>query len=130
MNRLTSQQICRLSGLFPLTSVVIGGILTLVGQIASIKICKIVGPVTIILGGLLFAFFALCITRSQLRDRSTESTRCEQDVNTLESEEGSNDQFPELGLIYHFEIWIPTEHSGDEMAPPSYEEAVRNEQYI
>ena len=133
MNRLTSQQSCRLSGLSPLICVIIGAMLTVVGQIASIKICKIAGPVAIVLGGLLLAFITLCITRRQLQDL-TEGTSCthEQGVNTRQSEEGPNDpRFPELGPIHHFEIWIPPEHSNNEtIVPPSYEESLQTNSVV
>ena len=126
-SRLTTQHRCRLLRLSPLICVVLGAILTVVGHTASIKICKIAGPVVMTFGGLLLAFITLCLdVRCQDRSVFTGGTSLEQGVTTRESDERSDDQLPELGPIHHFEIWISSEPSSEEMVPPSYEDAVKN----
>ncbi len=121
----TNKQIYRLLGLTPLLFVVAGSVLTVFGNTASFKSCKIAGPVVLTVGGLLLLVITVCNLR---QDRLlTENTNCaDEPVSTPEqnnqvvSGEGSNDQ---LGPIHHFEIRIPSGSSGNEMVPPSYEEA-------
>ena len=124
----TKQQIYRLLRLTPFIFVVAGSVLTVVGNTASLKSCKIAGPVVITAGGLLLLFITVWILR---QDELNENTNCaeepvntnEQNFNQFVSGEASNDQ---LGPIHHFEISIPSKSPGQEIVPPSYEEAVSN----
>ena len=127
MNRPTRQEGCRLLRLSPLICIIIGSILTVVGQTSSLKICQIAGPVVIIVGGLLLVFITFWSARQAQLHTEGASSNCEpvntheQHVNEACSDEDSNYQ---LGPIHHFEVWIPSEPSGSEIVPPSYEEAV------
>ena len=127
MNRPTRQEGCRLLRLSPLICIIIGSILTVVGQTSSLKICQIAGLVVIIVGGLLLVFITFWSARQAQLHTEGSSSSCEpvntheQHVNEVCSNEGSNYQ---LGPIHHFEVWIPSEPSGPEIVPPSYEEAV------
>ena len=113
----------RLLRLTPVILVVAGSVLTVVGNTASLKSCKIAGPVVITAGGLLLLFITVWSSR---KGQPTENTYCEEAVqyaNRTVLGEDSNDQ---LGPIHQFEIKTPCESSGKEMVPPSYEEAVKN----
>ena len=86
------------------------------------------GPVVVAVGGLLLLFITVWSSR---KDKLvTENTICEEAViaaehytNRTALNAGSNDQ---LGPIHHFEVKRPSESSWKEMVPPSYEEAVDN----
>ena len=129
MNRPTRQEGCRLLRLSPLICIIIGSILTVVGQTSSLKICQIAGPVVIIVGGLLLVFITFWSSRQAQLHTEGSSSSCEpvntheQHVNEVCSNEGSNYQ---LSPIHHFEVWIPSESSGRDIVPPSYEEVVSN----
>lgn len=103
----------------PLLFVLAGSVLTVVGNTSAIKSCKIAGPVVIAVGGLLL--LAIIVWNSR-QDQLTEndSENCEPSENIGSA---SND---ELGPIHHFEVKVPFDFSGKEMVPPSYEEAVNN----
>ena len=124
MNRPTT---CRLLRLSPLICIIIGSILTVVGQTSSLKICQIAGPVVMTFGGLLLIFITCWSSRQAQLHTEGSGSSCEpvntheQHVNEACSDQDSNYQ---LGPIHHFEIWIPSEPSGSEIVPPSYEEAV------
>ena len=130
MYRLTSKEkLSRLLRLTPLMLVITGSVLTLVGNTASLKSCKIAGPVVLTVGGLLLLFITVWSSR---QDKIVENTICEEAVIVAEHfancttalSAGSNDQ---LGPIHHFEVKTPSvESSWQEMAPPPYEEAVDN----
>ena len=97
------------------------------GNTASLKSCKIAGPVIVAVGGLLLFFITVWTSR---QDKLAENTNCEEAViaaeryvNRTALGDGSNDQ---LGPIHHFEVKTPSESSWKEMVPPSYEEAVDN----
>ena len=128
MHRLTSKdKLSRLLRLSPLILVIAGSVLIVVGNTASVKSCKIAGPVLVAVGGLLLLFI---IVWSSRQDKPGENTICEEAViaaehfaNRTALSAGSNDQ---LGPIHHFEVKTPSEPSWKEMAPPSYEEAVDN----
>ena len=128
MHRLTSKdKLCRLFRLTPLILVITGFALILVGNIASLKSCKMAGPVVVAVGGLLSLFFAAWSSRP---DKFVENTNCEEAVTMAEHHvniaalsAGSNDQ---LGPIHHFEVKTLSESPWKEMVPPSYEEAVDN----
>jgi len=127
MHRLTSKEkLSRLFRLTPLILVIAGSVLILVGNTASLS-CKIAGPVAVAVGGLLLLFITVWSSR---QDKRVENTICEEAViaaeyfanrNALNT--GSEDQ---LGPIHHFEVKTPSESSCKEMVPPSYEEAVDN----
>ena len=133
MNKPNSLENSKLLRLSPFICVITGCILIVVGHYASLKSLTITGPVVITAGGLLLVF--IIFYSSKTRRDYTEGTssnsveRCETDtpaernVNQALSEERSNDH---LGPIHHFEVWIHLEFSGEEMVPPSYEEAVSN----
>ena len=86
------------------------------------------GPVVVAVGGLLLLFITVWSSR---KDKLvTENRICEEAViaaehytNRTALNAGSNDQ---LGPIHHFEVKKPSESSWKEMVPPSYEEAVDN----
>ena len=128
MHRLTSKdKLSRLLRLSPLILVIAGSVSILIGNITSLKGCKIAGPVVVAVGGLLL----LCITVWSSRQVNLAgNTICEEAViaaehyaNRTALSAGSNDQ---LGPIHHFEVKTPQESSWKEMVPPSYEEAVNN----
>ena len=125
MHRLTSKdKLSRLLRLTPIILVVAGSVLTLVGNTASLKSCKIAGPVIVTVGGLLLFFITVWSSR---QDKLVENTICEEAqhyANRTALSAGSNDQ---LGPIHHFEMKLTqSESSWNEMKPPSYEEAVDN----
>ena len=127
MYRLTSRdKLSRLLRLTPLILVITGSVLILVGNTASIKSCKIAGPVAVAVGGLLLLFIVVWSSR---QDKLVENSICEEAVIAAEhyanraALEESNDQ---LGPIHHFEVKTPSNSSWREMVPPSYEEAVEN----
>ena len=135
MHRLTSKdKLSRLLRLTPLILVIAGSALTLVGNTASLKSCKIVGPVVLVVGGLLLLFITVWSSRQA---KLVENTICEEAVIAAEHfanrtaltalSAGTNDQ---LGPIHHFEVKTPSQPSWKEMAPPSYEEAVDNNNVI
>ena len=132
MHRLTSKdKLRRLLRLTPLILVIAGSVLILVGNTASLKSCKIAGPVLVAVGGLLLLFITVWSSR---QDKIVENTICEEAViaaehfaNKTALSAGSNDQ---LGPIHHFEVRTPSESSWKEMVPPSYEEAVDNNNSI
>ena len=130
MHRPTRQEGCRFLRLSPLICIITGSILTVVGQTYSLKICQIAGPVVMTVGGLLLVFITFWRSRqAQLHTRGSGSS-CEpvnthgQHANEACSDVDSNYQ---MGPIHHFEIWIPSEPSGSEIVPPSYEEAVSSD---
>ena len=121
---------CRFLRLSPLICIIIGSILTVVGQTSSLKICQIAGPVVMTFGGLLLVFITFWSSRQVQLHTEGSTSNCEavnnpeQHVNEDCSNEASNHQ---LGPIHHFEVWIPSaESSGPEVVPPSYEGAVSN----
>ena len=128
MHRLTSKD--KLSRLLRLTSLILvlaGSVLTLVGNTASLKSCQIAGPVLVAVGGLLLLFITIWSSR---QDKVAENMICEEAAiaaehfaNRTSLSAGSTDQ---LGPIHHFEVKAPSESSWREMVPPSYEEAVDN----
>ena len=132
MHRLTSKdKLSRLLRLTPLILVIAGSVLIVVGNTASLKSCQIAGPVLVAVGGLLLLFIAFWSSR---QDKIVENTICEEAViaaerfaNRTALRAGSNDQ---LGPIHHFEVKTRSGSSWKEMAPPSYEEAVDNNNSI
>ena len=97
------------------------------GNTASLKCCKMAGPVVVPVGGLLLLFFAAWSSRP---DEFVENTNCEDAVNTAEHcaniaalNAGSSDQ---LGPIHHFKVKTPSKSSWKEIVPPLHEEAVDN----
>ena len=124
MIQLTNPKDCRI--VTPFICVLVGSILTIVGFAASLEIVKMVGPVVMIIGGLMF----IIIPVSCKRIRSSEDTSCEGHSNSYEqngapsSDEGSICQ---QGSIHQVELSIPPELLvGPEIVPPSYEESVNN----
>ena len=81
-------------------------------------------------GGLLLVFITFWSSRQAQLHTGGSSSNCEpvntheQHVNEVCSNEGSSCQ---LGPIHHFEVWIPSEPSGPEIVPPSYEEAISSD---
>ena len=126
MHRLTSKdKLNRLLRLSPLILVIAGSVLIVVGNTASLKSCKIAGPVVLAVGGLLLLFITVWSSRQA---KIVENTNCEEAVIAAERfadktalSAGSSDQ---LGPIHHFEVKTPSESSWKEMAPPPYEEAI------
>ena len=126
MQRVINQdKLLRLLRLTPLILVITGFVLILVGNIASLKSCKVAGAVVVAVGGLFSLFFAAWSSRP---DKFVENTNCEEAViaanhfaNRTALSAGSNDQ---LGPIHHFEVKTPSKSSWKEIVPPSYEEAV------
>ena len=86
------------------------------------------GPVLVAAGGLLLLFIAIWSSR---QDKIVETTIYEEAVivaehysNRTAVSDGSNDQ---LGPIHHFEVKTSSEsQTWKEMVPPSYEEAVED----
>ena len=125
---LTSKdKLSRLLRLTALILVIAGSVLVLVGNTASLKSCQIAGPVVLAVGGLLLLFIAVWSSR---QDKIVENTICEEAViaaahhaNRTALSAGSNDQ---LGPIHHFEVKTSSESSWKEMVPPTYEEAIDN----
>jgi len=124
MHRLTSKdKLSRLLRLTPLILVIAGSVLTLVGNTASLKSIKIAGPVVVAVGGLLLLFVTIWSSR---QGKLGENTSCQEAAiyaNRTASNDGSNNQ---LGPIHQFEVITPLESSWKEMVPPSYEEAIDN----
>jgi len=128
MHSLTSKdKLNRLLRLTALILVIAGSVLIVVGNTVSLKSCKIAGPVVVAVGGLLLLFI---IVWSSQQDKMVENTICEEAViaaahyaNRSALRAGSNDQ---LGPIHHFEVKTPSKSSWKEIVPPSYEEAVDN----
>ena len=133
MQRLTSKEkLSRLLRLTPLILVIAGSVLILLGNTTSLKTFKIAGPVVVAVGGLLLLFITVWSSRQDKLGGG--NTVCEEAVITAEHfanrtvlSDGSNDQ---LGPIHHFEVKAPSESSWKEMVPPSYEEAVDNDNGI
>ena len=132
MHRLTSKdKLCLLIRFTPLILVIAGSVLIVVGNTASLKSCKIAGPVLVAVGGLLLLFITVWSSRQDNNNNNNgENTICEEAViaaehfaNRTALSAGSNDQ---LGPIHHFEVKTTSESSWKEMAPPSYEEAVES----
>ena len=125
---LTSKdKLSRLLRLTALILVIAGSVLVLVGNTASLNSCQTAGPVVLTVGGLLVLFIAVWSSR---QDKIVENTICEEAViaaahyaNRTALSAGSNDQ---LGPIHHFEVKTSSESSWKEMVPPSYEEAIDN----
>ena len=128
MHRLTSKdKLSRLLRLTPLILVIAGSVLIVVGNTASIKSCKIAGPVIVTVGGLLLLFITIWSSR---QGKVVENTICEEAVIAAEHfsnrnplSAGSNDQ---LGPIHDCEVKTPSGSSWKEVVPPSYEEAINN----
>ena len=120
-NTKTADSPIRLLRLTPIIFVLAGSVLTAVGNVASLTSCKIAGPVVITAGGLLLFFITFWNSRQDLP--TAETTNCGEAASTRVPGESSND---EPGPIHHFEIKIPSESFGKEIIPPSYEEAVNN----
>ena len=128
MHRLTSKdKLSRLLRLTPIILVIAGSVLTVVGNTAALKSCKIAGPVVVAVGGLLLLFITVWSSR---QGKLVENTICEEAViaaehyaNRTALSADSNDQ---LGPIHHFEVKTPSKSSWKEIVPPSYEEAVDN----
>ena len=128
MHRLTSKdKLSRLLRLTPLILVIAGSVLTLVGNTASLKSCKIAGPVIITVGGLLLLFITVWSSR---KHKVVENTICEEAAiaaehfaNRTALGAGSNDQ---LGPIHDCKVKTTSESSWKEMVPPSYEDAIDN----
>ena len=136
MLKLTSKdKLSRLLLLCPVILVIAGSVLIVVGNTASVQSCKIAGPVVVAVGGLLLLFITVWSSR---QDKLVENTICEEAVIAAErfanrtasgmSGAGCNDQ---LGPIHHFEVKTSSEsQSWKEMVPPSYEQAVDNNNSI
>ena len=125
-NTLRPQK-CRLLRLTPLLCVAIGAILTVVGQVETIQMCQIGGPVVMAVGGVLLLFIILCNSRSMSQDHLSSDTSCEQGINTRQPEGGAKDELKELGAIHQFEFCVhPKPSSCEEILPPSYDDAVKN----
>jgi len=129
MKRLISKEkLSRLLRLTPIILVIAGSVLILLGNAASVKSCKLAGPVAVAVGGLLLLFIAIWSSR---QGRVTENTICEEAVIAAEHNTNRNassaDSGDQLGPIHHFEVKTSSEsQSWEEMVPPSYEEAVEN----
>ena len=126
-NTLRPQK-CRLLRLTPLLCVAIGAILTVVGQVETIQMCQIGGPVVMAVGGVLLLFIILCNSRSMSQDHLSSDTSCEQRINTRQPEGGAKDELKGLGAIHQFEpVCVhPKPSSCEEILPPSYDDAVKN----
>ena len=128
MHKLTSKdKLSRLLRLTPIILVIAGSVLIVVGNTAALKSCKIAGPVVVAVGGLLLLFITVWSSR---QGKLAENTICEEAViaaehyaNRTALSADSNDQ---LGPIHHFEVKTPSKSSWKEIVPPSYEEAVDN----
>ena len=128
MHRLNSKdKLSRFLRLTPLILVIAGSVLIVVGNTASLKSCKIAGPVLVAVGGLLLLFITIWSSR---QDKLVENTICEEAV--IAAEHFANrtalnaDSDDQLGPIHHLEVKKPLDSSWKEMVPPSYEEAVDN----
>ena len=99
MQRVINQdKLLRLLRLTPLILVITGFALILVGNIASLKSCKVAGAVVVVVGGLFSPFFAAWFSR---QDKFVENTNWEEHfANRTALSTGCNDQ---LGPIHHFE---------------------------
>ena len=130
MKRLMSKErLNRLLRLTPIILVIAGSVLILLGNVASIKSCKLAGPVAVAVGGLLLLFIA---TWSSRQGRAAENTNCEEAVIAAEHNANrtasSADSGDQLGPIHHFEVKTSSQcPSWEEMVPPSYEEAIDND---
>ena len=129
MDRQSRRGDCRLLRLTPLICVLVGLSLTVLGHVASITTCKIVGPVFIAIGALLLFFLTLWTDsrRNVLNEGMASSCEdviaLEQNASEIIANEGPNPD--QLGPIHHVEVWIPPEPPGTEIIPPSYEEATK-----
>ena len=125
-NQSTDQQNNhRLLKLTPIIFVLAGAVMTVVGNTASLNSCKIVGPVLITSGGLFLLFFT--VWHSFRQDPLPETTNCDELESTHEQNLNQVESSIDLqGPIHHFEILrFPSESQGQDVVPPSYEEAVR-----
>ena len=124
-HRSTNKHIYRLVRLTPIIFVLAGAVLTVVGNTASFNSCKIAGPVVITIGGLFLLF--LTVWHNFRQEPLPETINCEELENAREQNLNQVDSFIDrLGPIHHFEISrFPSESPGQDMIPPSYEEAVR-----
>jgi len=95
-----------------------------VGNTASLKSIKIAGPVVVAVGGLLLLFITIWSSRQGKLDDNTSCEEATIYANRTASNDGSNTD--QLGPIHRFEVKKPLESSWKEMAPPSYEEAIDN----
>lgn len=121
------RQKCRLLRLTPLLCVAVGAILTVVGQVEKIRMGQIGGPVVMAVGGVLLVFIILCDSRSMPQDHHSSDTSCEEGINTRQpTEGGEKDELKELGVIHQFEFVHLTPSSREEILPPSYNDAVKN----
>ena len=78
MHKLTSKdKLSRLLRLTPLTLVIAGSVLIVVGNAASVQSCKIASPVLVAVGGLLLLFITIWSSR---QDKLVENTICEEAV--------------------------------------------------
>lgn len=129
MNAQASCERCLSSRLFrvsPLIFVLVGSVLTVVGQTTPIKICNIVGPVSMTVGGLLLAFITIWSSRQGHAPPQREGTSpsCEENNAGFVGDTAPKESSYQLGPIHHVEVWIPPETvSPPEIVPPSYEEA-------
>ena len=129
MDRQSRGGDCRLLRLTPLICVLVGLSLTVLGHVASITTCKIVGPVFIAIGALLLFFLTLWTDsrRDVLNEGMASSCEAvialEQNASEIIANEGPDPD--QLGPINHVEVWIPPEPPGTEIIPPSYEEATK-----
>ena len=125
-------KLSRLLRLPPIILVIAGSVSIVVGNTASVQSCKIAGPVVVAVGGLLLLFITVWSSR---QDKLVENTICEEAMiaaervaNRTALGAGSDDQ---LGPIHHFEVKTSSEsQSWKEMVPPSYEQAVDNNNSI
>ena len=125
-HRSTNKLIYRLLKLTPIFFVLVGAVLTVVGNTASFNSCKIAGPVAITFGGIFLLLFTVWHNFRQ-NPLPAETTNCEELENTRELNLNQVDSsIDRLGPIHQFEIVrFPSESPGQDMIPPSYEEAVK-----
>jgi len=126
-HRSTNKLIYRLLKLTPIFFVLAGAVLTVVGNTASFNSCKIAGPVAITFGGIFLLLFTVWHNFRQDPLPAAETTNCEELENTREQNWNQVDSsIDRLGPIHQVEIVrFPSESPGQDMIPPSYEEAVK-----
>ena len=133
MNRPTDKRKCQLFHVIPFAVFFLGLVLTVVGATASLKTCKAAGPVLMALSGLLLLCMALLRSRqdrflskgtSSGGDHEEHTDTPEHQVNQVKVVCSKN---PSGSSLNHnsVEVWVPSVPPYLEMAPPSYEEAVK-----
>ena len=133
MNRPMDKRKCQLFHVIPFAVFIFGIVLTVVGATASLKTCKAAGPVVMVLSGLLLLCIALLRSRQdRFLSKGTSSSRVHEEHTDMPEHQVNQvkvvcSKNPSGSSLIHnlAEVWVPSVPPDLEMAPPSYEEAVK-----